>query len=94
MNNTYSPPKRYLDRGITRSLQDASRDHAVIVLTGARQVGKSTLLLNSESFRDWRCLSMVKFDFRSQLFRESKALRLSGDRIIPEVASNATSQFS
>jgi hypothetical protein len=43
MNNFYSPPKPYLARWITSSLQEASQDHAVIVLTGARQVGKSTL---------------------------------------------------
>lgn len=37
---------------VTPALQGASRDHAVVILTGARQVGKSTLLLNAEPFRD------------------------------------------
>ncbi|MBU4225429.1 MAG: hypothetical protein KKC71_06370 [Chloroflexi bacterium] len=43
---------------VTPALQGASRDHAVVILTGARQVGKSTLLLNAEPFRDWRLLAI------------------------------------
>lgn len=52
MNNFYSRPETYYPRWITPALQGASRDHAVVILTGARQVGKSTLLLNAEPFRD------------------------------------------
>lgn len=37
-------------------------DHAVIVLTGARQVGKSTLLRQAEPFRQWRYHTMDDFD--------------------------------
>ena len=66
MNNSYSSPEKYLERWITPSLQQASRDHAVVVLTGARQVGKSTLLLNAEPFRDWRYHSMDEFDVLDQ----------------------------
>ena len=70
MNNFYSPPKPYLARWITPSLQEASRDHAIIVLTGARQVGKSTLLLNAEPFRDWRYHSLDDFDVLAQARRD------------------------
>jgi predicted AAA+ superfamily ATPase len=82
MNNYYSPPKRYLARWITPSLQDASRDHAIIVLTGARQVGKSTLLLNSEPFKEWRYLSMDEFDILAQARRDPEALWAGTEQIV------------
>lgn len=62
MNNSYSRPDVYYPRWITPALQAASYDHPVVVITGARQVGKSTLLLNAEPFRDWRFLSMDDFN--------------------------------
>jgi hypothetical protein len=40
------------------------------VLSGARQVGKSTLLLNAEPFRNWRFHSLDDFDTLQQA-RES-----------------------
>jgi predicted AAA+ superfamily ATPase len=36
------------------------------MLTGARQVGKSTLLLSAEPFRTWRYRSMDEFDVLDQ----------------------------
>ena len=82
MNNFYSPPIEYLPRWISPSLQEASQDHAILVLTGARQVGKSTLLLNSEPFREWRYLSMDEFDILAQARRDPEALWAGTDRII------------
>jgi predicted AAA+ superfamily ATPase len=82
MNNSYSSPEKYLERWITPSLQQASRDHAVVVLTGARQVGKSTLLLNAEPFRDWRYHSMDEFDVLDQARRDPEALWAGTDRVI------------
>lgn len=45
---------------MTSALQEASHDHPVVVLTGARQVGKSTLL-NAEPFRNWRFHTLDDF---------------------------------
>ena len=89
MNNIYSPPKPYLARWITPSLQEASRDHAIIVLTGARQVGKSTLLLNSEPFRDWRYHSLDDFDVLAQARRDPDALWAGTDRVILDEVQKA-----
>ena len=89
MNNFYSPPKPYLERWITSSLQEASRDHAVIVLTGARQVGKSTLLLNADPFRDWRYQSMDDFDVLAQARHDSEALWAGTDRVILDEVQKA-----
>jgi len=63
-------PAAFFPRWITPQLQDAIRDQAIVVVTGARQVGKSTLLMMSEPFKDWRYLSMDDFD----------TLRLARDR--------------
>lgn len=89
MNNNHSSPERYFDRWITPSLQEASRDHAVIVLTGARQVGKSTLLLNAEPFRDWRFQSMDDFDVLAQARRDPDALWAGTDRVILDEVQKA-----
>jgi predicted AAA+ superfamily ATPase len=89
MNNSYSPPEKYLERWITPSLQQASRDHAVVVLTGARQVGKSTLLLNAEPFRDWRYQSMDEFDVLDQARRDPVALWAGTDRVILDEVQKA-----
>ncbi len=82
MNNFYSLPESYLDRWITPSLQETSRDHAVIVLTGARQVGNSTLLLTADPFRDWRYHSMDEFDVLAQARNDPDALWAGTDWVI------------
>jgi predicted AAA+ superfamily ATPase len=89
MNNNPSSPERYFDRWITPSLQEASQDHPVIVLTGARQVGKSTLLLNAEPFRDWRFQSMDDFDVLAQARRDPDALWAGTDRVILDEVQKA-----
>lgn len=89
MNNSYSLPEKYLERWITPSLQQASRDHAVVVLTGARQVGKSTLLLNAKPFRDWRYHSLDEFDVLDQARRDPEALWAGTDRVILDEVQKA-----
>jgi hypothetical protein len=66
MNNFYSAPERYYPRWITPLLQSAAREHPVIVLTGARQVGKSTLLRRAEPFAQWRYHTLDDFDTLQQ----------------------------
>jgi predicted AAA+ superfamily ATPase len=52
------------------------------VLTGARQVGKSTLLANEEPFRDWRYVSLDDYDALDQAHRDPSALWAGTDRIV------------
>jgi hypothetical protein len=61
-------------RWITGQLQEAARDHPVVVLTGARQVGKSTLLRHAEPFRSWRYRSMDDMDVLAQARTDPAAL--------------------
>jgi len=53
VNRMYSKVVSYLPRWIAPQLVEAIRHHPVVILTGARQVGKSTLLRNEEPFRHW-----------------------------------------
>jgi predicted AAA+ superfamily ATPase len=64
MNNYASPS--YRERWLTPLLQAAIQDHPIIVLTGARQVGKSTLLMNADPFKAWRFLTLDDFNILEQ----------------------------
>jgi len=86
VNNNYSFTKEayqrlenYISRWITPLLQQALDDMPVLVLTGARQVGKTTLLLNENPFSDFRFLSMDDYD----VLRER----------VPSYASNCTTRM-
>ena len=89
MNNFYSPPELYYNRWLTPSLQQAVQDHPIVVLTGARQVGKSTLLLNEEPFKNWRFHSLDDFDTLSQANTHPEALWAGTDRIILDEVQRA-----
>jgi predicted AAA+ superfamily ATPase len=89
MNNSYSPPEKYYTRWITPLLQQAIEDAPVLVLTGARQVGKSTLLLNEAPFRDWRFLSLDDFDVLRQANRQPAELWAGTERVILDEVQKA-----
>ena len=89
MNNFYTPPDQYRNRWITPQLQEAITDHSVIVLTGARQVGKSTLLLNAQPFCDWRFYTMDDFDVLRQANQDPEALWAGTDRIVLDEVQKA-----
>jgi predicted AAA+ superfamily ATPase len=89
MNNLYSAPEIYYPRWLTPILQQAIQDHPVVVLTGARQVGKSTLLLNAEPFKDWRFLSLDDFDVLRQAGEEPAALWAGTDRVVIDEVQKA-----
>jgi predicted AAA+ superfamily ATPase len=61
----------------------------VVVLTGARQVGKSTLLANEEPFRDWRYVSLDDYDALDQAHRDPSALWAGTDRIVLDEVQRA-----
>ena len=77
MNNFYSDPPLYYRRWLTPLLQAACEAHPVVVLTGARQVGKSTLLRRAEPFAGWRYHTMDDFDTLRQV-RENPASLWAG----------------
>ncbi|NPV76486.1 MAG: ATP-binding protein [Anaerolineae bacterium] len=94
MNNNYSytryqKPENYVPRWITPLLQQALEDMPVLVLTGARQVGKSTLLLNEQPFRNFRFLSLDDFDVLRQAQEQPEALWAGSDRVILDEVQKA-----
>lgn len=82
MNENYSQPELYYPRWITEQLQEAVNMFPVIILTGARQVGKSTLLLNEKPFRSWRFQSMDDYGTVAQASKQPESLWAGTDRVI------------
>lgn len=62
-------------------MREAIKDHSVVILTGARQVGKSTLLQNEPPFCDWRFINLDDFDTLAQARRDPASL-WAGDNFI------------
>ena len=89
MNDNYSSPEIFYPRWLTPLLQQASEDHPVVVLTGARQVGKSTLLLNAEPFKYWRFLSLDDFDILRQARQAPAALWAGAENIVLDEVQKA-----
>ena len=88
MNNN-STTGSYRKRWITPLLQSAIEDHPVIVLTGARQVGKSTLLMNAEPFRNWRFHTLDDFDVREQAHSNPESLWAGTNQVILDEVQKA-----
>lgn len=90
MNNNHSDGElSYKPRWITPSLASAIEEHPVVVLTGARQVGKSTLLMNEPLFSQWKYLSLDDFDVLAQAKAEPTSLWIDADKIILDEVQKA-----
>jgi uncharacterized protein len=94
MNNFYSSPEIYYPRWITPLLQQAVDDTSILVLTGARQVGKSTLLLNEQPFKNWRFLSLDDYDVLRQANEQPEALWAGADHVILDEVQKAPGLLS
>lgn len=91
MNDNHSQPEwKYRPRWVAPLLRDAVRDHPVIVLTGARQVGKSTLLQQEAPFSNGRYISLDDFDNLSQSRRDPTSLWAGADRIVLDEVQKST----
>jgi hypothetical protein len=83
MNDIYSNHEWiYKPRFLAASLREAVGDHPVIVLLGARQAGKSTLLSEESPFRGWRYVSLDDFDSLAQSERDPAALWAGTERVV------------
>lgn len=65
---------KYIPRWLEARLAEALKSHPVIVLTGPRQVGKSTLLENAHILKDWRYLTLDDPDILEQAREDPKGL--------------------
>ncbi|MGB9722147.1 MAG: ATP-binding protein [bacterium] len=78
--------KNYRPRWLVERIKNALDVNPVIVITGARQTGKSTLILNEKPFCDWHYLSFDDLDVIAQAKRDPNVLLGIGrDVVIDEV---------
>jgi predicted AAA+ superfamily ATPase len=75
-------------------LAEASREHPVVVLTGARQVGKSTLLLNAEPFKSWRFQSLDEADVLRLAHEKPEALWAGATTVVLDEVQKAPGLLS
>lgn len=91
MNDNHSQHElKYKARWLASLLRDAVQEHPVIILTGARQVGKSTLLLKEPPFSGWRYVSMDDFDALAQAKKDPASLWAGVDRIVIDEVQKST----
>ncbi len=90
MNDSHSRKEsKYLARWIAERLRQAAEAHPVTVLTGARQVGKSTFLQHEPPFSEWRYLSFDRLDVLRQAKREPEALWAGASAVVLDEAQRA-----
>lgn len=94
MNNIPSVEENYYERWLTPLLQSAIQAHPVLVLTGARQVGKSTLLRHAEPFRQWRYHTLDNFDTLQQALEEPQSLWAGVESVVLDEVQKAPSLLS
>ena len=91
MNDNHSQLElKYRPRWIAPLLRDAVKDHSIVVLTGARQVGKSTLLQHEPPFSGWRTLSLDDFDTLSQARSDPTSLWAGADCVVIDEVQKST----
>jgi uncharacterized protein len=67
---------KYISRWLEPRIQEVLQSHPVIVLTGPRQVGKSTLLEHAGFLRNWRYITLDDPDMLEQAKEDPKGLFL------------------
>lgn len=65
---------KYIPRWMETRLSEVLKSHPVVVLTGPRQVGKSTLLENASFLKNWRYLTLDDSDVLEQAKEDPKGL--------------------
>ncbi|MBN2108889.1 MAG: ATP-binding protein, partial [Deltaproteobacteria bacterium] len=84
----------YKSRWITRHLIDAIEFSPVLVLSGARQTGKSTLLQNEAPFKDWSYVTLDDYDACELATKNPKELLGLHDRMVIDEAQKAPQLLS
>lgn len=77
---------KYIKRWMEKRIEESLEAHPVIILTGPRQVGKSTLLEHAQFLKGWKYLTLDDADVLEQAKEDPKRLLLDGaPTIIDEV---------
>lgn len=92
MNDYHSRiESKYKSRWCKTIIEDAVASHPVVVITGARQVGKSTFLQHEKPFRDWHYISLDDLDILKQAQTEPLSIWGKTDAIVIDEAQKAPS---
>ena len=95
MNKIYSRDElNYKPRWLTDRIQQAVVDHPIVVLTGARQVGKSTLLQHASPMQDWRYVTMDNADTLAQALSHPESLWAGTTQIVIDETQKAPAILS
>ena len=83
MNDNHSRHESsYRPRYLARRLRQVAKSHPVVVLTGPRQAGKSTLLRNEPPFDSWKQQNLDDLDILEQAEREPDALWAGAKNVV------------
>lgn len=83
MNTTYRP------RWLAERLREALDFSPVVVLSGARQTGKSTLLQSEPPFKDWPYLTLDDLDTREAAEKDPGRLTSLHDQVVIDEVQKA-----
>lgn len=83
---------RYIKRRLSRKVRDAIVKFPVVVVTGARQVGKSTMLRNE--FQDFTYMTMDDYDVMDRARLDPQALWKNKDHVIIDEAQKLPGLFN
>lgn len=72
----------YKKRWLSKKIKESLNVCPVIVITGARQTGKTTFLLNEKPFKDWRYFNLDNFDTLSRAQKNPESLISAEKRIV------------
>jgi len=84
----------YRKRLLAPLLRGAVEDHPVVILTGARQVGKSTLLQEEAPFNQWRYVSLDDFDALARAERDPPSTWAGVDRVVLDEVQKSPGMLS
>ncbi|MFA5858031.1 MAG: ATP-binding protein [Elusimicrobiota bacterium] len=79
----------YRTRWISKILEPATKSFKVVVLTGARQTGKTTFLQNEPIFSGWHYLTLDDYNVLEQSQNDPQSLWYSHDKVIIDEAQKS-----
>lgn len=95
MNDIHSQNEwKYIPRWLTAHFQSALQASPIVVMTGARQVGKSTFLQNAKPTRDLPFLTLDDLDVLDQAWRDPAALLSGKSKLIIDELQKAPGLLS
>jgi len=90
MNDNHSGAETaYLDRWVTASFLRAVKTYRVVVLTGARQTGKSTFLRHAPQVKNWEYITLDDFDALDAAEKDPDDLLAGKNRLIIDEVQKA-----